>query len=192
MPWPNNACAALTAIALWLISVNMSHAQQPVADTKKVECNDAGKVNVRPFDWPQWGGTSHRNNTPCGKNIPIDWAFASKILPDKNIKWSAKLGSATYSSPAIANGKVFIGTNNGAGYVQRFPATVNLGCLLCFDEDTGAFQWQHSNEKLKSGRVHDYPLQGAVSVPLVDGDRLWYVSNGVALRRFRRQRRRLD
>ncbi|MCA9068323.1 MAG: PQQ-binding-like beta-propeller repeat protein, partial [Planctomycetaceae bacterium] len=39
------------------------------------------------------------------------------------------------------------------------------------------FLWQHSNQKLKSGRVNDWPMQGIVSSPLVDGDRLWYVTN---------------
>ena len=34
------------------------------------------------------------------------------------------------------------------------------GLLLCFDEETGKFLWQHSNEKLPSGRVHDWPEQG--------------------------------
>ncbi len=28
---------------------------------------------IKPGDWPQWGGTSYRNNTPIGKDIPIEW-----------------------------------------------------------------------------------------------------------------------
>jgi outer membrane protein assembly factor BamB len=52
-----------------------------------------------------------------------------------------------------------------------------LGVLLCFDEKTGEFLWQHSNEKLPTGRVHDWPDQGICSAPLLDGDRLWYVTS---------------
>ena len=36
-------------------------------------------------------------------------------------RWTAKLGSQTYGNPVIANGKVFVGTNNGAGYIKRYP-----------------------------------------------------------------------
>ncbi len=77
----------------------------------------------------------------------------------------------------VANGHVYVGSNNGAGYLKRYPATVDLGVLLCFDERDGKFLWQHSNEKLPTGRVHDWPLQGVCAASLVEGERLWYVSN---------------
>ena len=32
----------------------------------------------------------------------------------KNVKWVAKLGSQTYGNPVVANGKVFVGTNNAS------------------------------------------------------------------------------
>jgi len=54
---------------------------------------------------------------------------------------------------------------------------MDLGCLLCFRESDGELLWQHSNEKLTTGRVHDWPLQGICSTPLVNKDRLWYVNN---------------
>jgi len=60
---------------------------------------------------------------------------------------------------------------------DRYPAKIDLGVLLCFEEETGNFLWQHSNQKLPTGRVHDWPDQGVCSTPVVDGDRLWYVSN---------------
>ena len=31
----------------------------------------------------------------------------------QNIKWVAKLGTETHSTPVIAGGRVYIGTNNG-------------------------------------------------------------------------------
>ena len=54
----------------------------------------------------------------------------------KNIKWWAKLGSETYCSPVIANGMVFVGTNNANGYLKRYPSSVDLGCMLAFDAAT--------------------------------------------------------
>jgi outer membrane protein assembly factor BamB len=139
---------------------------------------------IGPLDWGQWGGSSIRNNTPEGKNIPAEWAVGSfdkdgKWVKDeaKNIKWVAQLGSQSYGNPVVANGQVYVGTNNGAGYLKRYPATIDLGVLLCFSEKDGKFLWQHSNEKLPTGRVHDWPLQGICCAPLVEGQRLWYVTS---------------
>lgn len=142
-------------------------------------------VGVGALDWGQWAGTSARNNTPEGKDIPTEWnigAFDAKtgkwIKDDaKNIKWVAALGSQSYGNPVVANGQVYVGSNNGAGYLKRYPATIDLGVLLAFSEADGKFLWQHSNEKLPTGRVHDWPLQGVCAAPLVEDKRLWYVTN---------------
>jgi outer membrane protein assembly factor BamB len=139
---------------------------------------------IGPGDWGQWGGSCVRNNTPEGKNIPAEWTIGSfdkdgKWVKDeaKGVKWVAQLGSQSYGNPVIANGQVYVGTNNGAGYVKRYPATVDLGVLVAFSEKDGKFLWQHSNEKLPTGRVHDWPLQGICSTPMVEGERLWYVTS---------------
>ncbi|MEX0725760.1 MAG: PQQ-binding-like beta-propeller repeat protein, partial [Planctomycetaceae bacterium] len=131
------------------------------------------KLNVGLHDWPQWGGSNFRNNTPAGENIPFDW----DVETGKNIKWQAKLGSQTYGNPIVANGKIFIGTNNGGGWLKRYPSTVDLGVLLAFDEATGEFLWQHSSPKLPTGRVHDWPLQGICCSPFAEGDRIWFVTS---------------
>ncbi|MGB0742718.1 MAG: PQQ-binding-like beta-propeller repeat protein, partial [Planctomycetaceae bacterium] len=72
---------------------------------------------------------------------------------------------------------LYVGTNNHHGYVGRFPKAVDLGVLLCLDEKTGEFKWQHSSPKLSTGRVHDWPHQGICCSPFVDGERAWYVSS---------------
>ncbi|MEX0718757.1 MAG: PQQ-binding-like beta-propeller repeat protein [Planctomycetaceae bacterium] len=134
---------------------------------------DIAEMKVGKDDWPQWGGWKGKNNTPEAKNLPTEW----DVKTGKNVKWAAPLGSQTYGNPVIANGKVFVGTNNHHAYLKRFPKDVDLGCLLCFDEKTGEFLWQHSSTKLPSGRVHDWPDQGICSTPYVDGERLWFVSS---------------
>lgn len=131
------------------------------------------KLKVGPKDWPQWGGSPERNNVPDSGPLPTSFDVETK----ENILWSMPLGSETYGNPVVANGKVYIGTNNGNGYIKRYPATVDLGCLICFDEKDGKFLWQHSSEKLPTGRVHDWPNQGICCAPMVDGDRLWYVTS---------------
>ncbi len=135
--------------------------------------------------WPQWGGTSARNNVPVGQGIPRQWDIGQfdrdtgNWIPGsgENIKWVAQLGSQSYGNPVVADGKVFVGTNNSAGWLERYPASVDLGCLLAFDRQTGKFLWQHSSEKLPTGRVHDWPLQGICCAPLVEGNRLWFVTS---------------
>lgn len=124
-------------------------------------------------DWPMLGRDIMRNPVSSEKDPPTNWDIES----GKGIRWKAKLGSMTHGTPVVANGQVYIGTNNGAGYLERYPSTIDLGVLLCFRESDGKFLWQFSSEKLKSGRTHDWPLQGIGASPLVEGDRIWFVSN---------------
>ncbi|MEX0715446.1 MAG: PQQ-binding-like beta-propeller repeat protein [Planctomycetaceae bacterium] len=131
------------------------------------------RMNVRPGDWPQFGGWPSRNNVPDAHAIPENW----DVDDGTNIKWTAQLGSQSYGNPVVANGRVYVGTNNRGAYLPRYPEDVDLGVVLCFDEATGKFLWQHSNEKLAAGRVQDWPAQGVCSAVYADGDRLWYVSN---------------
>lgn len=160
--------AVITASAGLMIS-HAADKYDPTADALK----GISQLKVGPKDWPMWGGWAGRNNTPEGKNIPVKW----DVEGGKNIKWKADLGSQTYGNPVVANGKVYVGSNNGKGYVKRYPSSVDLGVLLAFDEKDGKFLWQHSSPKLPTGRVHDWPLQGICCSPLVDGERLWYVTS---------------
>ena len=61
--------------------------------------------------------------------------------------------------------------------MKRFGPAVDLGCFIAFDEKDGKFLWQHSSEKLPSGRVHDWPMQGICCSPLVEGTKVWFVSS---------------
>ncbi len=146
---------------------------------------DPGTARGPSGDWSQWGGSPSRNNTPVVKGLPTEWNVGRFDRRNgqwlggsvKNVQWVAKLGSDSYGSPVIAGGKVFCATNNGAGYLDRYPAEVHLGCLLAFRETDGRFLWQHSAEKLKAGRDVDEPDSGMCCTPLVEGDRLWIVTN---------------
>jgi outer membrane protein assembly factor BamB len=132
-----------------------------------------------------WGDSPARNNVAVGENIPAEWQigdFDAKTgawLPEdsRNIRWVVPIGSQTYATPAIADGRIFIGSNNGHGYVRRYPSNIDLACMLCFAESDGKFLWQYSSAKLASGRVNDWPLQGIPSTPCVQGDRMWFVDN---------------
>lgn len=140
---------------------------------------------LKAGDWTQWGGSSLRNNTPVAEGIVTEWApgqFDRKTgqwKPEtaKNIRWVALLGSQTYGNTVVGSGHVFLGTNNSNGYIKRYPADIDLGVLACFNEADGKFLWQHSSEKLFTGRVHDWPLMGICCSPLVEGDRVYFVTS---------------
>lgn len=170
----------ICAIALALVGGG-----QTVASLDAVGATASTKNDAPNKEWAQWGGSPARNNTPVGENIATEWNIGKfdyrtgewDPTDAKNIKWVARLGSQTYGNPVVANGKIFVGTNNGGGWIERYPSDVDLGCLIAFDVKDGKFLWQHSNEKLPTGRVHDWPLQGVCSSAYVDGNRLYYVTN---------------
>jgi outer membrane protein assembly factor BamB len=119
-----------------------------------------------------WGGTPQRNmvNT-AEKNIPATW----DIETGKNVQWIAQLGSQSYGNPVVADGEVFVGTNNQAG--RQPKARGDKGVVMCFSEKDGTFLWQLTHDKLAAGRVNDWPQQGICSSPCVEGKRVYYVSN---------------
>mgnify|MGYP002397267461 FL=1 len=118
-----------------------------------------------------WGGTPQRNMVSSMKNLPVSW----DIKTGKNVKWKADLGSQSYGNPVVAAGKVFVGTNNEN---PRNPAIAgDKGVLMCFRESDGKFLWQAVSNKLATGQVNDWPYQGVCSSPLVEGNRLYYVTN---------------
>lgn len=122
--------------------------------------------------WPMWGGTPDRNMVNMeASSLPATW----DIETGKNVKWVATLGSQSYGNPVVARGKVFVGTNNES--VKNPKIRGDKGVVMCFDQATGKFLWQAVHDKLPTGRVNDWPEQGVCSSPVVDGDRLYYVSN---------------
>jgi outer membrane protein assembly factor BamB len=122
-----------------------------------------------------WGGTPDRNMTSNMKGLPTTWDVQKKT----NVKWVADLGSQTYGNISVAGGFVFVGTNNEG---KRDPkVTGDKGVLMAFRESDGAFMWQMAHDKLAAGRVNDWPFQGIASSPLVEGDRVYYVSNRAEL-----------
>ncbi len=186
MASPLSSGAPVTLVGTAAAAPDVDDSQKVKADMGSVEeYVQPEKVLSEGKIWPQWGGTRVRNNVPNVQNLPDSWNVGKFDRRTgewdgddaENIRWFSDLGSQTYGNPVVADGKVFVGTNNGAGYLKRYPSSIDLGCLLAFDEATGDFLWQHSSEKLITGRVHDWPLQGLCCAPLVEGDRLWFVTS---------------
>jgi outer membrane protein assembly factor BamB len=132
-------------------------------------------------DHIMFGGTPDRNMVNLiDKDIPGTFKI-------EDAKWKATLGSRSYAGPIIANGKVFVGTNNENPRNDRDRgkpndddpkgAPIDKGVVMCFDEATGKFLWQAVHDKLESGIVNDWKHEGVCSTPAVEGGRVYYVSN---------------
>ena len=70
-------------------------------------------------DWPVWGGNGSRNMISQEKEVVMDFNPGEMddnekvdLSTTQNVKWVAKLGSQAYGNVTIANGCVFVGTNN--------------------------------------------------------------------------------
>jgi len=154
---------SVTALSLLLIAVCL-------LPPRPVSASDPGKG-----DWPMWGGTADRNMVSNMKGLPTAWDVKTK----KNVKWVAQLGSQSYGNVVVAGGQVYVGTNNEG--VRDPKVTGDKGILMAFRESDGEFLWQAVSDKLAAGRVNDWPYQGVCSSPLVEGDRLYYVTNRAEL-----------
>ena len=122
-------------------------------------------------DCPQWGQRYSRNMVSAETGLP------ASVDPDtgQNVKWVVPLGTQTYSTPIVAGGKVFIGTNNENPRDPRHQG--DRGILLCLNEDDGSLCWQLIAPKLADDRYKDWPEAGMCSPPTVEGDRVYMITN---------------
>ena len=138
-------------------------------------------------DWPQWGGSNTRNMAADEKDLPVVFEPGKKqsdgsgidLRTTCNVRWVARLGTENYSSPVVADGKVFIGTNDACLTDPRYRPTGG-GLLLCLDEATGKPLWQLPVPKLREGRRstdYDEMDLGICSTPTVEGNRVYVVTN---------------
>ena len=133
-------------------------------------------------DWPQWCGTDGKNMVSDEKGLPDNFAPGRKqndgtvdTSTAVNVKWGVKLGDAFYSSPTVADGKVYVG-----GLDEKD------GTFNCFDAATGKrlWQWRAAPRKIP-GSIDGFSIGsatiphqiGVCSTASVDGNRIYFVSN---------------
>lgn len=169
------AIAALLGV-VWLQSSGRSPLEgRAVAEDKE-----------KARSWPLFGGTVQRNLVNLVETgVARDWVSVPP-LPDagsdrnkswKNIKWAVDLGSKAYGGPTIGGGRIFLGTNNQNPRNKDEKYLGDRGIIMCFSEADGKFQWQLVHDKLTAGRVNDWPEEGICSAPVVEADRIYYISN---------------
>jgi outer membrane protein assembly factor BamB len=147
----------------------------------------AGPPKSGKSDLVMFGGTPARNMV---NTVARDVAEKPNPLDGRALLWKAELGSLSLlGTPTIAGGRVFVGTNNNKPRNPRDTKStaegevepIDKGVLMCFDEATGKFLWQAVHDKLPGGQVRDWPDIGVSSTPVVEGDRVYYVSNRCTL-----------
>jgi len=122
-------------------------------------------------DQPQWGEAWSRNMASAERDLPDSFDPAT----GKNIKWTAELGTQAHSTPIVAGGRVYIGTNNEEPRDSKHKG--DRGVFLCLREETGALLWQLAVPKRDEDAYMDWPRMGICSDATVEGDRVYVVDN---------------
>src|SRR4051794_23188419 len=98
----------------------------------------AWAANAHANDWLMFGRDASRNAVSPEKNPPLRWNLDIKDnsgqvkQPAKGIKWQAKLGSNNLGGPVIADGLVWVGTNNQKPRDPKVKG--DAAVLMCFRE----------------------------------------------------------
>ncbi len=141
-------------------------------------------------DWVQWGGDNYRNLVSDETGLAdsfypgefVDGGLGVDLKTAKNVKWVVKLGSKTYGTPVVKDGKVVVGTNNDFILDKRLETTEG-GRVVCVDEKTGKLLWHLLVPQLKPTEFrkkysnYDIHHLGVCSQPTIDGERVYVVTN---------------
>jgi outer membrane protein assembly factor BamB len=131
----------------------------------------AGACSLFSADQPQWGEAWSRNMVSREKYLPESFDTAT----GRNIKWRVKLGTQSHSTPVIAGGRVYIGTNNEEPRDPKHKG--DRGVFFCLDEQTGALLWQLVVPKRNEDAYMDWPRMGMSSEATVESNRVYLVDN---------------
>ena len=152
-------------------------------------------ASVQAGDWPAWGGCDLGRNMVSGETgLPVTFKPGEKspngdgILPGttENVRWVVKLGTFICGNPTVADGRVFIGTDDAS--LQGDPRLKRSkgGMVWCLDEKTGQTLWRlpvpaRPKERLPVDAHYGQQNLGVCSAPAVVGDRAYVVTNAAEI-----------
>src|ERR1035437_6886466 len=139
-------------------------------------------LSSRAGDWPQWAGSDAKNMVSPEKGLPESFVPGDKttngtidLATARNVRWGVKVGNAIYSTPSIAEGKVFVGAMEQKN-----------GLLVCLDAATGKLLWKWMAPPKKFPKdidgfqlgIHEIPAQmGVCSSATINDGRVYFVSH---------------
>lgn len=121
---------------------------------------------VHAGDWPEFRGPSQQGHS-TEKNLPVTWSET------ENVAWKTDLPGLGWSSPAIADGRIWLTTAVDGGKSLR---------VLCLNLTTGALLKDiEVFQKEDPGKIHNKNSHASPTV-LVSGDHLFvhYGRHGTA------------
>ena len=131
-------------------------------------------------DWPSFGRDGTRNAVSPEKGPPTLWRPEKRDRDGKikaeaqGVRWTAKLGLQCYSSPVVSGGLVWI----GCGDVRLIKGVEEyISLLQCFRAVDGERIYEYASPQLNRNRWQDAGWTGLGSSPLIEGDRLWIMTN---------------
>lgn len=100
----------------------------------------------------------------------------------KNVKWVAKLGLYAFGNPTVADGRVYVGTDDlTLADDPRFSRSKG-GLIKCFDEETGELLWQLATPVRTKGlhpEIHfSQQHLGVCSSPTIEDGKVYVVGSG--------------
>ena len=136
-------------------------------------------------DWPQFGGSDEHNIVSSERGLPDTFDLGKKTAggedPDpatmQNVRWVAKLGTMTSSSPVVAGGRIIIGSSDCDALRAGDAKHRYNGLILCFDAATGKRLWRLIVPWRKDLMMSDDLNIGVASSATFDGNRAYIVSN---------------
>src|SRR6478672_3898455 len=106
---------------------------------------------ARAADWPAWGGADPgRNMVSLEKGLPESFKPGEKspsgegMLPGttQDVRWVVKLGNLICGNPTVANGRVFVGSDDALLQGDTRLKRTKGGMVWCLDEKTGRTLWR--------------------------------------------------
>jgi outer membrane protein assembly factor BamB len=162
--------------ALWHPAAN------PAAHGFKPPILVQGILPPRAGDWPQWAGSLAKNLVSSETGLPDSFAPGDKkaggtidLATARNVRWGSKVASAIYSTPSIAQGRVFVGAMEQGN-----------GVFLCLDAAGGKLLWKWKAPPKQFPKdidgfllgIHEIPPQmGVCSTAAIDGGRVYFVNH---------------
>ena len=146
---------------------------------------------VSATDWPAWGGADlGRNMVSVETGLPASFKPGEKspvddaMLPGttENVRWVKKLGTLICGNPTVANGRVFVGTDDASLQNNNRIKRTKGGMVWCLDEKTGSTIWKlpvpvRPKDRLPKDAHYGQQNLGTCSAPTIVGDRAYVVTS---------------
>jgi outer membrane protein assembly factor BamB len=105
-------------------------------------------LSTHAADWPQFRGPTGDGKATV-KNLPLKWG------PDQNIAWRAEIPGSGWSSPVLADGKVYLTTAVVTKGSEASPKADRSLRALCLDAAGGKVLWDVEVFKQEGAKAPD-------------------------------------